>query len=206
MASAALFDLLPDFGTAMPAAVPPAARRDTAPQAVSQPIDVGAAVAKAVAEAEAALEERLALVHAAAMEAERQKNAEEMQVLLASLGDDVGTTVAARIDAMEEHVTELVGSSVTRIVGNLLGEDLRKRSLAALARSIRESIGDSETVRIGVRGPQSMFEPLLQALGPHGRQLDFVEAATFDLTVAIDDTVLETRMAEWAGVLAEVLP
>ena len=139
------------------------------------------------------------------MEAERQANAEEAKAFLESLGEDVGKTITERIDIMEARVAELVGATVARIVGGVLSDDLQKRSLEALAHSIRESIGDADAVRIGVRGPQSLFETLKTALGPHADHLDFVEAPSFDLTVVIDDAVFETRMAEWGQALGEVL-
>jgi hypothetical protein len=205
MAHAALFDLLPDFGAGMARAVPATIERQHAPQPVDPPLDVEAIVARAVAEAKAATEARLTLAHEAAMEAEREANAAEAKAFLESLGDDVGKTVASHIEAMEAHVGDLVGATVGRIVGGLLSEDLQKRSLEALARAIRESIGDTDAVRVSVRGPQSMFETLKTALGPHAGHLDFTDAPGFDLTVVVDDAVLETRMAEWAAALAEVL-
>jgi hypothetical protein len=205
MAHAALFDLLPDFGAALPRNAPAPAERESVPAPTKPAVDIDAVVAHAVAEAEAALEARLQLAHEAALEAERQKYAEETQAFLESLGEDVGTKIVERIDKMEARLGELVGATVARIVGSLLSEDIQKRSLEALADAIRESVGDTDAVRIGVRGPQSMFETLGQALGPLADQLDFVEAPGFDLTVVIDDAVFETRMAEWAEALGEVL-
>lgn len=205
MAHAALFDLLPDFGAGLVRAVPATTERQHPPQPANPPLDVEAIVARAVADAEAATEARLTLAHEAAMEAERQANAEEAKVFLTSLGDDVGKTIASHIEAMEVRVGDLVGATIGRIVGSLLSEDLQKRSLEALARTIRESVGDTDAVRVSVRGPQSMFETLKAALGPHAGHLDFVDAPGFDLTVVIDDAVFETRMAEWADALAEVL-
>lgn len=206
MASAALFDLLPDFGAASTRAMAPVAGRDGAPPPASEPpIDIDVMVARAVAEAEAALEQRLAEAHETELETLRQAHAEEARAFLESLGEDVGKTIATRVYEMEAHVADRLGEAVARIVGNLLGQDLLKRSLDALAASIRESLGDSDAMRIGVSGPQSMFEALSTALGPYGAHLDFVEAPGFDLTVTIDDAVLETRMAEWAGLFTEVL-
>ena len=60
-------------------------------------------------------------------------------------------------------------------------------------------------VRIGVRGPLSLFETLQAALGSRAANLDFVEAPGFDLTVTIDEAVFETRMAEWSATLSEAL-
>jgi hypothetical protein len=207
MASAALFDLLPDFGTRTQRVSQPQAATDAqhksepaAPQA-----DIGTLIAEAVAQAEATLGERLVAAHDAALEAERQANAEEARAFLESFGGDVGKAVSLRIDAMEARVTDLVAATVARIIGGVVSDDLQKRSLEALAGAVREAAGDGEAVRIAVRGPLSLFETLKTSLGPRAANLDFVEAPGFDLTVTIDEAVFETRMAEWSATLSEVL-
>lgn len=205
--AAALFDLLPDFGAHPPrgpvplaAVEPERAAEPQAPQA-----DITILIAEAVAEAEAALEARLSAEHHAAMEAQRQASEEASHALLAGLGNDVGTAIARRIDVLESRVTDLVAATVARIVGGVLSDDLQKRSLDALARAVRDATGDSEAMRIVVRGPSSLFETLREALGNRAANLDFVEAAGLDLTVTIDETVFETRISEWSSTLSEVL-
>ncbi|RVC78595.1 hypothetical protein EN766_09070, partial [Mesorhizobium sp. M2A.F.Ca.ET.046.02.1.1] len=157
MVSAALFDLLPDFGSRTPhasqAATPreaahmPAAPAPHAPQA-----DIGALIAEAVADAEATLEARLALAHQAALDAERQASDDAARAFLESFGGDLGAAVATRIDAMEQRVAELAGATVARIIGGLLSDDLQERSLQALSRAIAAAVADNEAVRIGIRG------------------------------------------------------
>ncbi|MBZ9848680.1 hypothetical protein LB565_11875 [Mesorhizobium sp. CA14] len=207
MASAALFDLLPDFGSRTSAASQAPKDRDIQhmPAAPTPQADIGALIAEAVADAEAALEARLALSHQAALDAERQANDEAAKAFLESFGGDLGAAVATRIEAMERRVVELAGATVARIVGGLLSDDLQQRSLQALSQAIDAAVADSEAVRIGVRGPLSLFEPLKAALGPRAANLDFTEAPGFDLTVTIDETVFETRIAEWSASLSEVL-
>jgi PAS domain-containing protein len=207
MASAALFDLLPDFGSRTSAAnqAPAARAAEHMPAAPAPQADIGALIAEAVVEAEAALEARLALAHQAALDAERQASDDAAKAFLESFGGDLGTAVAGRIEAMEQRVAELTGATVARIVGGLLSDDLQERSLQALSRTISAAVADSEAVRIGVRGPLSLFEPLSAALGSRAANLDFTEASGFDLTVTIDETVFETRIAEWSASLSEVL-
>ncbi|TGU59055.1 hypothetical protein EN790_33640, partial [Mesorhizobium sp. M2D.F.Ca.ET.147.01.1.1] len=159
-------------------------RKPDPPQA-----DIGALIAEAVADAEAALEARLTAAHAAALEAERQANDDAAKAFLESFGGDLGATVKTRIDALEERVAELTGVTIARIIGGIVSDDLQNRSLDALARTINAAIADSEAVRIGVRGPLSLFEPLKAALGDRAANLDFTEAPGFDLTVTIDETV-----------------
>ncbi|RUW95780.1 hypothetical protein EN851_11830 [Mesorhizobium sp. M8A.F.Ca.ET.208.01.1.1] len=205
MPSAALFDLLPDFGARAQRASQPQPAAEHMPEAAAPPADIGTLIAEAVAQAEAALGERLAATHQAALEAERQANAEEARAFLDSFGGDVGKAVSSRLDAMEARVTDLVGATVARVIGGVVSDDLRKRSLEALAGAIREAVRDGEAVRIAVRGPLSLFETLKASLGPRAENLDFIEAPGFDLTVTIDEAVFETRMAEWSATLSEVL-
>ncbi|TIS57201.1 MAG: hypothetical protein E5W91_13755 [Mesorhizobium sp.] len=203
----ALFDLLPDFGARTQRVGQPqaTAEPERKPDAPAPKADIGALIAEAVTEAEAALEARLAVAHQAALEAERQANAEEARAFLESFGGDVGRTIAARVDTMEARVSDLVGATVARIIGGIVSDDLQKRSIEALGRTISDAIGDTEAVRIAVRGPLSLFETLKTSLGPRAANLDFVEAPGFDLTVAIDEAVFETRIAEWSTALSEAL-
>lgn len=207
MSSAALFDLLPDFGTRTQRVSQPQAAADAParPEQATPQADIGTLIAEAVAQAEVTLAERLSVAHEAAMEAERQAHAEEARAFLESFGGDLGTAVTSRIGAMETRVTDLVAATVARIIGGVVSDDLQKRSLEALASAIREAVGDAEAVRIAVRGPLSLFETLKASLGPRAANLDFVEAPGFDLTVVIDEAVFETRMAEWSATLSEAL-
>lgn len=184
------------------AAAPEPERKLEAP---AQQADIGLLIAEAVAEAEAALQLRLETAHQAALEAERQANDDAARIFLESFGGDLGAAVSTRVDAMEMRVSELAGATVARILGGIVSDDLQKRSIAELARTIGAAVADGKAVRIGVRGPLSVFEPLKAALGSRAANLDFVEGPEFDLTVTIDETVFETRMAEWSASLAEVL-
>ena len=70
---------------------------------------------------------------------------------------------------------------------------------------IREALQDSEAIRIRVRGNLPLFETLKEKLPEHANQLDFMESPDFDLSVSIDDSVYETRLAEWSLALSETL-
>lgn len=207
MPSAALFDLLPDFGSRAAAAdkAPAAPDIERKPDAPQPQADIGTLIAEAVADAEAALEARLAVAHQTALEAERQANDNAAKAFLESFGGDLGATVATRIDAMEARVSELAGATIARIIGGIVSDDLQARSLAALAGVISAAVADSEAVRIGVHGPLALFEPLKAALGSRAANLDFTESTGFDLTVTIDEAVFETRIAEWSASLSEIL-
>ncbi|WP_394886685.1 hypothetical protein ACG873_18950 [Mesorhizobium sp. AaZ16] len=210
MAALALFDVLTDFGKRPNrAGAPSELPRSDAPSGFSAPAapppNLSEMVAEEVARAELALEQRLSLAHEAALEAERQAHAAEIEALMHRFGEEAGHTIVARVAEMEGRVSDLATSAAARILGGLLTDDLCKRSLDSLARSIRAAIGDAEAVRIQVRGPQSLFETLQQALGDRAGSFDFVEAPGLDLTVSIDGNLFETRLSEWSGAVQEIL-
>jgi hypothetical protein len=206
MGLTALADLLPDFA--------PRQRRFPAPEtvpAVFQPDaspagpDVDMLIAKAVAEAEAAVVAQLEGRYQEAVDTERERHAAELDLVRAEFGASAGADIAGRLAELEQRVTELATSAAARILGQIVSEDIRQRSVAQLAAVIRDAIDDADTVRIRVRGPQSLFLPLSQAMGSHARRLEYAEAPTFDLTVSIDETLFETRMAEWSDALSGML-
>lgn len=207
MRQASLSDLLPDFG-APPhhGSVPvhtlaePPAFADTPPA-----IDIDKLIALAVAKAEDALEAKLTAAFTEKLEAERRTMAEEAKALVEGLGSDIGQAVDRHTRQMEQHLHELMGDAVARVISGLLSDDLKKRSLVALEKIIRDTLADAEAVRITVRGPLSLYEPLKAALGQRAGSLDFTEAPALDLTLVVNDTVVETRMSEWSAALSEVL-
>ena len=212
MAAVDLFDVLQDFGASpppLPAAMAeprPAPREAEGPPPVDWPRpDPAVDVQTEIARAEAALEERLTLAHSAELEELKLAHANELGSMLQNFGTSAGEAIATRMAEMESRIGEQSAAAATRILGAFLSEELQKRSLESLAQSIRTAVTDREAVRIEVRGPQSLFATLSEALGDRAGEFDFIEAPGFDLVVNIDGNLLETRLSEWAAVLSDIL-
>ncbi|MGB3387261.1 MAG: hypothetical protein WBA88_04695 [Pseudaminobacter sp.] len=210
MASLALSDLLQDFGKRPPLAGQTAVGHQprAAAAAVSHPApdpDVSTIIALEVARAETALEQRLAEEHEAALAAERERHAAEIEELLQRFGGEAASRIDAGITAMEERIGMLATTGAARLISGLLSEDLKKRALDSLAGSIQAATADREAVRIRISGPQSLFTALAAALPERAARLDYVETPGFDLTVTIDGDIFETRLSEWSAVLSEIL-
>lgn len=204
MTALALFDALKDFGArpqapAVGISVPP-----SQPAAPPQP-SLEDIVRAEVAKAEASLQERLALSHAAELETLRQEHAAELDLVLRRVGETAGQTIALRLAEMEERIGHQAATTAARILGSFLSEELQKRSMASLAQSIKAAVAGRETFRIDIRGPQSLCEALQKALGEQSGNFGYVEAPGFDLSVTIDGNLFETRLSEWSAVLAEIL-
>ncbi|MGE3305474.1 MAG: hypothetical protein AB7I52_05845 [Rhizobiaceae bacterium] len=201
MAALALSDFLQDFGRRPlshaeapppPVELAPVAFGPTPEEELQQKI------AEAVAAAEAALTERLSRVYEDTLQAERDNHAAEVAELRTVLGTDAGALIAARLGDVEAGLVELTTATAARILGAFAGAEMQKKTIERLAGLIRDSVRDREIVRIEVRGPRSLFEPLEAALGDKAASIDFVEDSGFDLAVAIDGSLFETRLGEWS--------
>jgi hypothetical protein len=106
---------------------------------------------------------------------------------------------------MENRVVDLTSAVTARILGVVLTDNIRERSIDRLATIIRDALADNEAVRIRVRGSLALYEEVKAKLPKYAEQLDFAESPNFDLSVTIEDSVFETRLAEWSTALAEAL-
>lgn len=208
MAALALSDFLQDFGRrpGQPVAKPPVEERKPAePPTFESREEVEKQIAAAVAKAEEAVSERVSRIYEGTLQAERDQHAAEIASLRAALGTEAGVLIAARLDELELQLTALATTSVARILGGLLGNEIQRRSIERLAAILRETIADRDTVKIQARGPQFLFEPLQQALGPHAASVEFTEAGGFDLGVSVDGSLFETRLGEWSTAIEEAM-
>lgn len=206
MAERALADFLTDFGRGpAPVAGEAAAMPSIAEVLAPPPLDPEAILAAEVAVAEARLRTELQTAAEAALAEQQQRHDAELEALRAELGALAGQRIAAELAAAEERFVALISDATARILSSMLSDDLNRRSVERLADMIRGAVADRDAVRIRVAGPQSLFETLQAALGPLAAQCDFAEAPGFDLTVAIDDALFETRLTEWSATIGEVI-
>lgn len=207
MNAASLAELLPDFARQGGQSE----REETRPHVDEELADgvpqpgAGPSLDERVAAAEEALRATLTSEHEARLAAAQERHAQELAALQAELGEKAGTAIATGFADMESRVVELATSVTARILSVALSDDLQRRAVEALARAVREAIGERDAVRVHVSGAPPLFEALEKAVGDKAGYLDFSESTTFDLTVSIDESVFETRLSEWSEALAEVL-
>lgn len=214
MPAPALADVLEDFGYRRPAApeILPFAFADApaAPEMALEPAaagpDLDALIRAEVERAEHELAERLAAEHEAAIAAERERHAAEIDALNRQFGETIGTAVAGEMARMQETVTALITSVTARILGPVLTADVHARSVAALAVAVSEAMQDDESIRVRVAGSPALFEALRAAVGDKvAHSFEFTESPTTDLMVRVDDRLFETRLSEWSAAMEETL-
>jgi hypothetical protein len=208
MAALALENLLPDFGK-MPVR---AGDHATDPASLAalvssrgEPAITQEMLETEVARAEAALRERLIAEHEAALGEERQRHEDRLAELNALLGGQAAEIISGRLDELHETVAGLVTSTVARILAVHLTAEIQKRMVERLGEAIRNAIRDPAAIRVRVRGPLSLYEALAASAGDLAQCFDYTEAPGLDLVASIDDSLFETRLADWSAALAEIV-
>jgi len=206
MPAIALADLLPDFGVQTSAVrnPAPAFAAEENPKKSSEE-SVEDLVAQRVSQAEVEIAERLAREYEAKLEAERQRHAVELETVVARLTHETAEAMAVRFSESEQEIEAKIAAVTARILSAALTENLCKRAIDELVGVIGEAMRDRQALRIRVRGPEVLEAVLRERLGERAAQMDFSEAPGIDLTAEIEDSLFETRIAEWAAALSEVL-
>jgi hypothetical protein len=211
MPNFALIDALQDFGATRrpaPRLAESAPAEPAAPPHPPEPpaemftrAELDEAVARALLEAE----ERFRVASELEAAAAASTRDEEADRLRRELGSEAGARIAERLAQMQAEVTETTGSVVARILGVALTEEVARNAVDQLARAVAAALADREAFRLRISGPQSLLEALRLALGSHAERAEFTENQALDVTVALDSTLFETRISEWAGALSDAL-
>jgi hypothetical protein len=209
MRTQALSDALPDFGAA---AISPRAPKPARAQPLAEPrgsatsdAEWQARLDRAVADTEARMAASMQERHEAELERLAETHREEMESLSQDFASTMGATISARLQELEDRVVDLTATAAARLLSGVLSDELGRRSVARMAAVMRSALEDRDAVKITVRGPASLYEPLRRAMGASADRMRFVETPGADLSVSIDETVYETRLAEWSGALSEVI-
>ena len=207
MASAAISDFLTDFGarSRVPSQASAHAPVLTVVAEPEPKRDVETLIAEAVAKAENDVTARLEALHETQLAAMREAHSRELDELHARQGEELGAKLAEAMRELEARIVGVSSNAAARVLAHMLSDAVTQRAVAELGRTLRGAVADADAVRIRVRGPQSLFLSLTEAMGDFARHLEFSESAGPDLSVTIDETLFETRLSDWSTALAEVI-
>ena len=106
-----------------------------------------------------------------------------------------------------EHIETAISDAAARILLPLLAEPLRRQMVAELAAAIRAVVANAPdaAVAVNVSGPDDLLAALQAKLGSGGPTLRTTTAPGCDLTVQIEQTVLETTLGAWRVRLEEAM-
>ncbi len=122
-----------------------------------------------------------------------QRLAEREAEILTTIGDALAGQMAEGLAAIEEQVGRHVGTALLRF----LDHAVRERAIGELAEAVSALVASGGTTRVRITGPVALTGRVEAAIAPTGVAVERVESDAADISVAIDDTVVETSIRAW---------
>jgi hypothetical protein len=148
-----------------------------------------AAVAEALATARAEFD----AIRATDRDAFERRLAERETEILASVGETLSGQVTEGLAAIEERVGRQVGTVLLRF----LDQAVHERAVSELIEAVSALVTGGSASRVRIAGPAALVERVEAAIAPMGVPVERGEGSTADVSVTIDDTVVETNIAAW---------
>jgi hypothetical protein len=143
----------------------------------------------------------------ALFEAEKVRLEREFQDQLASADslflEQTGTRMATRItEGLAAMAADLSGS-LAAVLAPLVGEKLRDQAVAAFVAEVERLTRGLEGAEFFVTGPKHLLDTLRRQPGIDPIRFSFVEAAQAELSLKLDDAVVETRLGRLIDALKD---
>jgi len=152
---------------------------------------IAEAVARGRREAEAAAElkfERLLAEERADLELRLAEKEEYWR-------KEVAEVLAGALTGGLKRIETSISDEAARALARFLPGAIRERALGELSQTLAALLADRAATRIVISGPALLVERLRPLLAEH--EVEIVPDARADVTVKIDDTVIETCMSAW---------
>lgn len=151
---------------------------------------------------EAAYEETRAM-HAAALQAERERHAAEIAEVRRFYEEKQAGEIADAISELRRDLARVVSEDVGAVLIPFLDDELRERAMDRLSSLLAEAVADGEIGTVRVRGPRELYEALQARVGESDLHSRYTESEEIDLAVEIDGTLFATRLGDWRDALKE---
>jgi hypothetical protein len=156
----------------------------------------------AIAEAEA--RGRLEGAEAARIEFERRRTEDQsdFEFRLTDLKQKwvevTAAAVSAQIEAGIAAIDASVSGHVACVLVRILDSALQQRAIAEVSQIVAAMIASGTAARIRITGPEALLARLRDQAASKGAAIEYVTVADKpDVSVMIDDTIIETQLAAW---------
>ena len=122
-----------------------------------------------------------------------RKLAERETEIYAAIGDALSARVIDELAAIEERVGREVGKALLRF----LDQAVRTRAVNELAEAVSALLAGGTAARVRIAGPAALIDRVEAAIAPTGVPIERAEDDAADISVTIDETVVETNIAAW---------
>jgi hypothetical protein len=147
----------------------------------------------AVAEALEAARAEFDAARAADLAEFERRLAEREAEIHAAIGEALAARLAEGLAAVEERV----GRQVDTVLLRFLDRAVRERAVSELGEAVSALLAGGTAARVRIAGPAALIDRVAAAIAPTGVPVERAEEDAADVSVTIDDTVVETNMAAW---------
>jgi hypothetical protein len=202
--AARLIELKPTVAVLTPE--PEASAVNGAPPAAEDPgppaLDLDTLLAEAFARGVAQGEANAAAVHGAALEEAQARAAELLAMERARWADEEGARLAALLAELAGGIEERIAAGTARVLRPFVDEAVRDRALAGLTAALDTILRGKPAASFALTGPADLAEALLRRLpAPTAERIRFTPGEGIELTLSVDDLVVETQLASWSRAL-----
>ncbi|WP_153772069.1 hypothetical protein [Labrenzia sp. CE80] len=132
---------------------------------------------------------------------------EEHQVRLQELRETTDRHYAEMLaEGLQKEFAGLeqrLAASLSNLLGPLVEERLSEILVGSFAGTLKNLWDREQALSIKVQGPASLLERLVEQLGPDASRIETEEAATGDLQVVLNDTLVESQLSNWLSMISE---
>lgn len=129
-------------------------------------------------------------------------HAGEVDQMRADFERTVAERIEARLTDAAERLAADMASELATLMMPLVDDAVTRRSVDALAVTVRELVLKSGALDIVCRGPERLGRMLKDTLSDPSLKIRHAETEDIDLVVEIDRSIVSTRLAEWHQALS----
>ena len=158
------------------------------------PVDGPAeAEARGRREARAVAEAEFEQTRAADLAAYEQRLADKEREFAEATADVIADRLVAGLAEIEQRLAGHVAEALSRF----LDTAVRNRAVGELAETVSALLASGIGTRVRVTGPEHLIARLRQRLVTRGESIVYTTNEAADVTVSMDDTIVETRITAW---------
>jgi hypothetical protein len=166
--------------------------------------DVETLTAEAFARGVADGEARAAALHATALAEARAAAAEALAAERARWAAEEGARLAGLLAELTQGVEQRIAATASRVLRPFLDASVRDRALAGLSASLDTILRAKPAATMTLTGPADLGEAFLRRLpAALADKIRFTPGEGVELTLAVDDMVVETQLALWSRALRD---
>jgi hypothetical protein len=124
--------------------------------------------------------------------------AEKEQSFAGATAEALAAQLADGLATLEQTVAGHVAGAL----GRFLEGAVRQRALDELAETMTALFASREAVHVRVAGPGTLLDRLRPKLASRSEIIEYVADPRPEVTVTIDDTIMQTRIAAWGDRIA----